>query len=157
MIGINSQILSPGGEQGGSVGVGFAIPVNVAKHVIPQLIQYGEVKRPKLGATLPAVSDLTSQGYRLPVQSGLVVYMTQAGGSADRAGIKGITSDGSLGDIILSADGTKLDSLDDLYHLLDKKQIGDTISLEVYRGGRTLTVPVKLLAAPATNGRRVNQ
>src|SRR3954447_19425627 len=48
MIGINSQILSPGGEQGGSVGVGFAIPVNMAKRVIPQLIQFGEVKRPKL-------------------------------------------------------------------------------------------------------------
>src|SRR5438128_4256001 len=68
MIGINSQILSPGGEQGGSVGVGFAIPVNMAKRVIPQLIQYGEVKRPKLGASLPAVQDLMQQGYRLPVQ-----------------------------------------------------------------------------------------
>src|SRR3954469_21705493 len=98
MIGINSQILSPGGEQGGSVGVGFAIPVNMAKRVIPQLIQYGEVRRPKLGAQLPAVQDLMQQGYRLPVQSGLVVYQTQPGGSADRAGLKGITGDGSLGD-----------------------------------------------------------
>jgi putative serine protease PepD len=157
MIGINSQILSPGGEQGGSVGVGFAIPVNMAKQVVPQLIQYGEVKRPKLGASLPAVSELVQQGYRLPVQSGLVVYMTQAGGSADRAGLKGITADGSLGDIILTADGTKLDSLDDLYRLLDKKQIGDSISLQVYRSGRTVTVPVKLLAAPAAGTRRLNQ
>ena len=156
MIGINSQILSPGGEQGGSVGVGFAIPVNMAKRVIPQLIQFGEVKRPKLGASLPSVSDLVQQGYRLPVQSGLVVYQTQPGGSADRAGLRGITGDGSLGDIILSADGTKLDSLDDLYRLLDKKNIGDTVSLEIYRSGRTLNVPVKLLSAPAT-GRRTNQ
>lgn len=154
MIGINSQILSPGGEQGGSVGVGFAIPVNMAKRVVPQLIQYGEVKRPKLGASLPAVADLTQQGYRLPVQSGLVVYQTQPGGSADRAGIRGITGDGSLGDIILSADGQKLESLDDLYRLLDRKQIGDTVNLEVYRSGRTMTVPVKLLAAPASSGRR---
>ena len=157
MIGINSQILSPGGEQGGSVGVGFAIPVSIAKRVIPQLIQYGEVKRPKLGASLPAVSDLAQQGYRLPVASGLLVYQTQPGGSAERAGLRGITGDGSIGDIILSADGTKLDSLDDLYRLLDKKNIGDTVNLEVYRSGRTLTVPVKLLSAPAGNGRRTNQ
>jgi S1-C subfamily serine protease len=157
MIGINSQILSPGGEQGGSVGVGFAIPVNMAKRVVPQLIQYGEVKRPKLGASLPAVADLAQQGYRLPVQTGLVVYQTQPGGSADRAGLKGITGDGSLGDIILTADGTKLDSLDDLYRLLDKKNIGDSISLEVYRSGRTVTVPVKLLAAPTAGTRRLNQ
>jgi S1-C subfamily serine protease len=157
MIGINSQILSPGGEQGGSVGVGFAIPVNMAKRVVPQLIQFGEVRRPKLGASLPAVSDLAQQGYRLPVQSGLLVYMTQPGGSAERAGLKGITADGTIGDIIVSADGQKLDSLDDLYRLLDKKQIGDTINLEVYRSGRTMTVPVRLLAAPATATRRVNQ
>src|SRR5436305_6254079 len=66
MIGINSQILSPGGEQGGSVGVGFAIPVNMAKRVVPQLIQFGEVKRPKLGGSLTAVSELAQRGYRLP-------------------------------------------------------------------------------------------
>ncbi|HEV7700754.1 MAG TPA: trypsin-like peptidase domain-containing protein [Pyrinomonadaceae bacterium] len=158
MIGINSQILSPSGEQGGSVGVGFAVPVSIAKRVIPQLLQFGEVKRPKLGASLPAVSELAQRGYRVPVDSGLLVYQTQPGGSADRAGLKGIGNDGSIGDIILSADGQKLGDLDDLYRLLDKKQIGDTISLEVYRGGRTITVPVKLVATPAAgNSRRINE
>ena len=57
MIGINSQILSPAG---GSVGVGFAVPVNIAKRVVPQLLQFGEVRRPKLGANLRAVSDARS-------------------------------------------------------------------------------------------------
>jgi S1-C subfamily serine protease len=158
MIGINSQILSPSGEQGGSVGVGFAVPSSIAKRVIPQLLQFGEVKRPKLGASLPAVSELAQRGYRLPVDSGLLVYQTQPGGAADRAGLKGIGTDGSIGDILLSADGQKFNDLDDLYRLLDKKQIGDTISLEVYRGGRTITVPVRLIAAPATgNSRRINE
>jgi len=147
MIGINSQILSPGGEGGGSVGVGFAIPVNIAKRIVPQLIQYGEVRRPKLGASLPSVEDLAQRGYKLPVQQGLLVYQTIPGGSAEKAGLKGVTSDGSLGDIIVSADGQKLGDLDDLYRLLDRKQIGDVVNLEVYRGGKTVTVPVKLFAA----------
>jgi S1-C subfamily serine protease len=154
MIGINSQILAPGG--GGSVGVGFAVPVNIAKRVVPQLIQFGEVKRPKLGASLPSVSDLAARGYRLPVQSGLLVYQVQPGGSADRAGLKGIGADGSIGDIIMSVDGQKIDDLDDLYRLLDKKAIGDSVSLEVYRAGKTVPVTVKLLASPA-GARRTNQ
>jgi len=149
MIGINSQILSRGG---GSVGVGFAIPVNIAKRIIPQLLQYGEVRRPKLGASLPSVSDLSERGYRVPVQQGLLVYQVQPGGSAERAGIKGLSSDGSLGDIILSGDGQKLNQLDDLYRLLDRKQIGDTVNFEIYRSGKTITVPIKLLASPTSTG-----
>ena len=145
MIGINSQILSPAG---GSVGVGFAIPVNIAKRVVPQLVQYGEVRRPKLGANLYSVEQLSNQGLRLPVDKGLLVRSSLPGGPADRAGIRGIsqTSNGEmvLGDIITSIDGEKLSDLDDLYRFLDKKQIGDTVQVEVYRNNRALTIPVKL-------------
>ena len=156
MIGINSQILSPSG--GGSVGVGFAVPVNTAKRVVPQLIQFGEVKRPKLGATLPSIEDLRAQGYRLPVESGLLVYQTMPGGSAERGGLRGLTGDGGLGDIILSGDGQKLKDLDDLYRMLDKKNIGDTVNFEVYRDGRTVTVPIKLLGnTPRAPGRRMQE
>jgi len=148
MIGINSQIPSPGGEGGGSVGVGFAIPVNIAKRVVPQLIQNGEVRRPKLGASLPSVSDLMQRGYKMPVQQGLVVLQTLPGGSADKAGLHGVTSDGTIGDIILSADGQKMNTLDDLYRLLDRKQVGDVVNFEIFRSGRTVTVPVKLFTTP---------
>lgn len=148
MIGINSQILSPAG---GSVGVGFAIPANTAKRIIPQLLQFGEVRRPRLGASLPTIGELKQRGYRVPVEAGLLVYQTQQGGTAERAGLKGVSADGSIGDIILSAEGQKLTDLDNLYRLLDKKQIGDTVNFEIYRGGRIITVPVKLLGnAPAT-------
>lgn len=148
MIGINSQILS---RSGGSVGVGFAVPVNTAKRVIPQLIQNGVVSRPKLGASLPSVKDLMERGYRLPVENGLVVYQVMPNGSAQRAGIRGVTPQGDIGDIIVSIDGQKMSDLDDLYRLLDKKQIGDTIQVEVYRGGKTQTIPVKLLpSSPQT-------
>jgi len=153
MIGINSQILSPAG---GSVGVGFAVPINTAKRVIPQLIQYGAVNRPKLGASLPSVEDLAQRGYRMPVQQGLLVYQLVPGGSAEKAGLHGVTTDGTLGDILISADGQKLTDMDDLFRLLDKKQIGDTVNFEVYRGGKTTTVPVKLFGTQAatTTGRR---
>lgn len=153
MIGINSQILSPAG---GSVGVGFAIPANTARRVVPQLIQFGEVKRPKLGATLPSVSDLREQGYRMPVENGLLVYNVAPGTPAAAAGLRGLGSDGTINDIIISADGQPMNDLDALFRLLDKKQFGETVNLEVYRNGKTQTVPVKLtpISGSATRARR---
>ncbi|HEX8250317.1 MAG TPA: trypsin-like peptidase domain-containing protein [Pyrinomonadaceae bacterium] len=149
MIGINSQILSPAG---GSVGVGFAIPVSTARRVIPQLIQFGEVRRPKLGANLYSVSQLNEQGVNLPVEAGLLVRSAVTGGPAASAGIRGLSqgADGDvvLGDIIISIDGQKMNNLDDLYRYLDKKQIGDTIQAEIFRDGKRSTVPVKLVALP---------
>ena len=156
MIGINSQILSPAG---GSVGVGFAVPVSIAKRVIPQLIQFGEVKRPKFGANLLSVASLIGQGNRLPIESGLVVRNVIQGTTASNAGLRGLSQDTTgnvvLGDIIISIDGEKMNDLDDLYRYLDKKQIGDTIQVQVYRSGANTTVPVRLLgtqpaARPAT-------
>jgi putative serine protease PepD len=147
MIGINSQILAPAG---GSVGVGFAIPVATAKRVIPQILQFGEVRRPQLGASLPTVKELAGAGYRMPVQQGLLVYSLVPGGAAERAGLRAVSENGTLGDIIVSVDGTALNDRDDLYRLLDKKQVGDTIQLQVYRDGKTSTVPVRLIQAPTS-------
>jgi S1-C subfamily serine protease len=148
MIGINSQILGP---SGGSVGVGFAVPVSIAKRVIPQLIQFGEVRRPKLGANLISVSSLIDQGYRLPVQSGLIIRNVAPGTTAANGGLRGLSQDSTgsiaLGDVITSIDGEKMNDLDDLYRYLDKKQIGDTIRVEVLRDGKTTTLPVKLLGS----------
>lgn len=148
MIGINSQILGP---SGGSVGVGFAIPVSIAKRVIPQLLQYGEVMRPKLGANLISVESLISQGYRLPVQSGLIIRNVVPGSTASNAGLRGLSQDSTgrvaLGDVITSIDGEKMNDLDDLYRFLDKRQIGDTVRIELIRDGKSTTLPVKLLGS----------
>lgn len=156
MIGINSQILSPAG---GSVGVGFAVPVNTAKRVIPQLIQYGEVRRPKLGATLPSVSDLREQGYRMPVEDGLLVLQVVPNSPASSAGLRGLGNDGTINDIIVGADGQPMKSLDDLYRLLDRKQFGETVELEIFRNGNRVTVPVKLtpLSTSPTRTRRATE
>src|SRR5438128_1374635 len=113
MIGINSQILSPAG---GSVGVGFAIPVNTAKRVIPQLIQFGEVRRPKLAIAPVNVQQLADRGIELPVQAGVLVYSVTPGGAAANAGLRGLSRDASgeiiLGDIITSINGEKIDDQD---------------------------------------------
>src|SRR5437867_7024017 len=86
MIGINSQILSPSGA---SAGVGFAIPVSIAKRIIPQLIRSGEVRRPKLGVTTRDVESLSGQ-VRLPVSYGTMIWNVQAGGPAANAGLHGL-------------------------------------------------------------------
>ena len=155
MIGINSQILSPAG---GSVGVGFAIPVSTAKRVIPQLLQFGEVRRPKLGALLRSASDINSLGYRLPIDNGLVIQRVDPGLTAANAGLKGLAQSANggivLGDIITSIDGEAMNDLDDLYRYLDKKQIGDTVQVEIYRNGATVKLPVKLLGAASSRPTR---
>jgi S1-C subfamily serine protease len=153
MIGINSQILSPAG---GSVGVGFAIPINIAKRVVPQLIRDGRVVRPKLGIYPRAVTDL--RGIRLPVGEGLLVLQVDPNGSAAAAGLRGLseTQDGDLviGDIITAIDGEKMESQNDLYKALDKHQFNDVVQVEVVRGanGQRTTVPVKLLPEQARRG-----
>jgi S1-C subfamily serine protease len=147
MIGINSQILSPDG--GGSVGVGFAIPVSIAKRIIPQLIRDGRVVRPKLGIYPRAVGDL--RGIRLPVESGLLILQLDPNGSAASAGLRGLseTTEGDLivGDIITGIDGEKVETQNDLFRIMEKHQFNDTVQVDVVRGanGQRATVPVRLL------------
>jgi S1-C subfamily serine protease len=147
MIGINSQILSPDGA--GSVGVGFAIPVNIAKRIVPQLIRDGRVVRPKLGVYPRAVSDL--RGIRMPVEAGLLILQVDPNGSAAAAGLRGLseTPEGDLvvGDIITAIDGEKVETQNDLFRILDKHQFNDVVQVAVVRGagGQRSTVPVRLL------------
>lgn len=162
MIGINSQILAP---SGGSVGVGFAVPVSIAKRIVPQLIKFGEVRRPSLGISPYSVKQAVGNGLRLPVESGVLVIKVQPGTGAATAGIRGLsrdeTGDVALGDVITSINGEKVDDLDGLYRLLDKYQIGETVQVQIYREGRTLTLPVKLGASTqqvqARPGRRSSE
>ena len=144
MIGINSQILSP---TGASAGVGFAVPVNIAKRIVPQLISFGEVKRPKLGIGTRDVALVRNQ-IELPVSEGVLVLQVQAGGPAGNAGLRGLsqtdTGDWELGDIIVGMDNEKIDKTDDLYHILDKHQFGDNVQLQIVRNGRRTSLSVKL-------------
>ncbi|MEK6334856.1 MAG: trypsin-like peptidase domain-containing protein [Acidobacteriota bacterium] len=157
MIGINSQIESPSGA---SAGVGFAIPINIAKRIVPELIKNGEVRRPKLGVNVRAVESLSNQ-VQLPVSSGALIINVLPNSGAARAGLRGIvqTEDGEveIGDIIVGVDGQKVANNDDLYRALDKHQVGDTVNVDIYRDGRQMTVPVKLIDIPATGPRGVRE
>ena len=150
MIGINSQILSP---SGGSAGVGFAVPVNIAKRIVPQLIRSGVVTRPKLDMTTRNIAALKNQ-VDLPVSEGIMVWQVAPGGAAANAGLRGITQteDGevALGDIIVSLDGEKVGNSDDLYRILEKHQVGQTVQIEIIRNGRRMSLPVRLSASTET-------
>ncbi len=152
MIGINSQILSPSGA---SAGVGFAVPVNIAKRIVPQLVKSGEVSRPKLGIGTRDVQALRGQ-LDLPVSDGVIILQVAPGEAAANAGLRGVTQtengDFEVGDIIVGMDGEKIATTDDLYRLLDKHQVGDTVQLQIFRNGRRVTVPVRLTAAPTNRG-----
>jgi S1-C subfamily serine protease len=157
MIGINSQIESP---TGASAGVGFAIPVNIAKRIVPELVRNGEVRRPKLGISPRSVESLGNQ-VRLPVSEGVVVLNVAPGSGAANAGIRGLVQteegDVELGDIIVAVDGQKVANSDDLYRILDKHQVGDTVNVELVRNSRRMTLPVKLTDVSDRRGYRRNE
>lgn len=152
MIGINSQILSPSGV---SAGVGFAVPVNIAKRIVPELVRSGEIRRPKLGIGTRDVEALKNQ-LELPVSEGVIILQVAPGEAAANAGLRGVTQtengDFEIGDIILGIDSDQINNTDDLYHVLDKHQIGDTVQLQILRNGRRTSVPVRLTAPPANRG-----
>ena len=148
MIGINSQILSPSGS---SAGVGFAVPVSIAKRVVPQLVQTGRVRRPKLGISTRDIQTLRNQ-IDLPVDDGVLIYQVARGGGAASAGLRGVqqteSGDVELGDIIVGIDNDKVANSDDLFRVLDKHQIGDTVQVQIWRNGSRMSVPVRLMESP---------
>jgi len=147
MIGINSQIYS---SSGGSNGVGFAVPVNVAKRILPQLINGGAVVRPRLGVTTRSIASLQGQ-VDTPVENGAIIVSVAPNSAAALAGLRGITETAnggvSLGDIITAIDGAAVTGGDDLTKILDRKNIGDTVNIQIVRDGRQQTVAARLTAA----------
>lgn len=149
MIGINTMIYSP---SGGSVGIGFAVPVNTAKRVVAELIAYGKVRRGWIDASVVQLFP-TLVGYaKLPVSTGLLVSRTKRNGFAEQAGIRQGSEPvryGSNviylgGDIITSADGMKIETLADLYSALEDNKPGERVAVELIRGGRTIKLDVIL-------------
>ncbi len=161
MIGVNTMIFSP---SGGSVGVGFAIPVSTAKRIVPDLIRDGKVKRGWIdfeGVQLfPELVDYMKQnGYPVSVAKGLLVSTATRGGNADRAGIHGGSTRVRYGrsgffvggDIITSIDGVAVGSLAEFYAALEDNKPGDTVSLEYWRNGKKVSASV-LLSDRANTG-----
>ncbi len=149
MIGINTMIYSP---SGGSVGIGFAVPVNTAKRVVAELIEFGKVRRGWIDASVVQLFPALVRYAKLPVSQGLLVSRTKRNGFAERAGIRQGTEPiryGSSviyigGDVITMVDGIKVNTLADLYSALEDNKPGERVAVEVNRSGKIVRLDVIL-------------
>jgi len=149
MIGINTMIYS---TSGGSVGIGFAVPVNTAKRVVNELIEFGRVRRGWIDATVVQLFPSLVRYANLPVSSGLLVSRVQRGGFAERAGLRQGTEPVQYGrtiiylggDIIVAVNGLAVNSLADLYSSLEASRPGDIVNVNIIRSGRPVTLQVTL-------------
>jgi S1-C subfamily serine protease len=153
VIGVSTAIFSP---SGGSVGVGFAVPINSAKRIISELINRGYVARPYLGIAGHEIVPALVQALRLPVKEGIMVVEVTPGSPAQRAGIRGgdrAVQVGNMivrvgGDIITEIDQVKVRTFEELSDFIDAKQPGDTVALTFNRQGKLNVVEVRLRERP---------
>jgi S1-C subfamily serine protease len=153
IVGINSAIISP---TGGSVGIGFAIPVNAAKRVVPELISKGYVTYPFIGATIQSLIPEMSKDLKLKIERGAMISEVSKGGPADKAGLKGGNQRVQVGnmivlvggDIVVKADQKEVKTSDELIHYIREKKPGDTVLLKAYRNGNYIDVKVTLGERP---------
>jgi S1-C subfamily serine protease len=125
LIGINSQILSP---SGGSIGLGFAIPSNMARTVLEQLINSGKVRRGQLGIVVLKIPSEEASKLGVTQGPGVVVYQVQSGSGADRAGLR-------QGDIITALNGTQINDPNTFRNLIAGIAPGTEVNLTVKRDG----------------------
>jgi S1-C subfamily serine protease len=159
VIGINSQIETGGASgSGGNVGIGFAVPIDTAKEILPVLKQGGTVQRAYLGISSLTI-DGAIAGADLPVKEGLLVQSVQQGSPAQKAGVRAGSisaqmQDGTAvqlgGDIIQRVDGAPVRTSDDLATAVSVKKPGAKVTLDLLRGKARRTVTVTLATRPDT-------
>ncbi|HUX22394.1 MAG TPA: trypsin-like peptidase domain-containing protein [Spirochaetia bacterium] len=162
VVGINSQIISPSHS---SAGIGFAIPVNLVKEIVPQLIAHGHAEHPFVGISgidlSPALASILSQaGVKLPVDQGLMIASVVSGSPAAKAGLHGANQVATVmnaqipigGDIITAINGKKITSFQDLSAYVETEaKVGEQVALTVDRNGTQMTVDLTLGSRPITN------
>jgi Do/DeqQ family serine protease len=134
LIGVNTAILAPAG---GNVGIGFAVPSNMARGVMEQLIAHGSVRRGRLGIEMQAVTPDIAEGLRLPEIRGALISRIEPGASADRAGLK-------PGDVVVGINGREVDNPADLRARLGLTPAGERVELAVIRNGRPVTLRARV-------------
>ncbi len=144
LVGVNTAIFSPSGANSG---IGFAIPVNTVKRVVPELIQYGRMQTPFLG-----ISQMPQPDYyrRLWGIEGVIVLDVVDGAGPQRAGMRGLSRNRLgrliLGDVIVAIDGEPVRDEDDLASMLERYRGGDTITVTSMRDNRRIDYEIELLA-----------
>lgn len=128
LVGINTAILSRGG---GNIGIGFAIPINLALQVTAQLVETGEVKRAYLGVGVQDVNPALAEAFGLKRRQGAIISKVQAGSPAAGAGLR-------VGDIVLSSGGRRVKNAADLRNRIGLLPVGERIEFEILRDGREM-------------------
>ena len=136
LVGINTAIFGAGGSQG-SIGIGFAIPINMAHDIMQQLVENGEVERGRLGAQGQDLTPLLAQAFSIERSNGFIVTQVESGSPAHKSGIQ-------VGDVIVSANGRPIRSSHDMHNLVGLQRLGETIELKLFRDGVEETVPVTI-------------
>jgi Do/DeqQ family serine protease len=150
LVGINSAILS---GNGGNIGIGFAIPVNMVKGVMDQLIKYGQVKRGILGVSIYPVSPEIAKEYGMAESSGALVTAVAPGSSAEHAGIK-------TGDIITSINGVMMKRPGEVRNTIGMLRVGDKVDIGLLRDGKPQKITALIMERTETetaNAAEINQ
>jgi len=134
LIGINTAIVGP---SGGNVGIGFAIPVDMARSIMEQLIQHGEVRRGILGVHIQDLTPDIATGLQTKAKKGAVVAQVGLGTPAAKAGVK-------AGDVIVGVNGKPLRNSSDLRNQVGLLHVDEMITLDIDRGGKQLSLTAKL-------------
>ncbi|WP_206202921.1 DegQ family serine endoprotease [Thioalkalivibrio sp. XN8] len=134
LVGVNSAIISRGG---GNIGIGFAIPSNMARSVMDQLLEFGEVRRGLLGVNIYTITPDIAEAYGIKDNKGALVSQVLPGSAAEQAGVE-------AGDIIRKVDGEAVADANALRNAIGLKRSGDTVTLEIVRDGRERTLRAKL-------------
>ncbi|RMH51588.1 MAG: DegQ family serine endoprotease [Zetaproteobacteria bacterium] len=138
VIGINTSIIT---RSGGSNGIGFAIPINLARSVLDDLKRTGHVERARLGVVIADIDKETQKALGLPNREGALVPQVEAGSAADRAGLR-------AGDVIVALDGKPVKHAHDLPIRIARHHPGDRVIVRIIRDGRLLDLPVELEEMP---------
>jgi Do/DeqQ family serine protease len=137
LVGINTASFNPRGSMAGNIGLGFAIPINLARNIKDQLVATGEVRRGTLGIETQNVDERLAKGLGLDTPRGALVTRVYPGSAAAAAGLQS-------GDVVLAANGQRIDNSPSLHNFEGLQDVGSRISLDVRRDGKPLTLAVTL-------------
>jgi S1-C subfamily serine protease len=151
VIGINSQIATGGGQ--GSVGIGFAVPINTAKDLLPDLKAGEEVERAYLGVQMQDVTKQLADDLNLAAEDGALIVEVTKDSPADRAGLRGGRTETGQGvpaggDVIVAVDGEQMRDSDDIAAAIAEKRPGEQAEITYYRGDDKRTATVELTKRP---------